>query len=151
MTAKTAHFHLTLLFLNFFCFLSGSAQDLKSHQWKDRLVLIISNGKDEATFSKQITLLTQESGGIEERKIKLYQITPATYCIGLATCKTFDSKKLFVKYSRPEIPFKIILIGLDGKIKLQGEAPINASDLFTLIDKMPMRKKALVEGINLED
>ncbi|MBD0405038.1 DUF4174 domain-containing protein [Flammeovirga sp. EKP202] len=42
--------------------------------------------------------------------------------------------------------FEVILIGLDGSIKLKQADIMTHKDLYQLIDSMPMRKKELEEN-----
>jgi hypothetical protein len=40
---------------------------------------------------------------------------------------------------------KWILIGKDGEVKFQGELPVGLSDIFSIIDAMPMRQQEIRE------
>lgn len=39
--------------------------------------------------------------------------------------------------------FRVLLVGKDGGVKLDSDAPVTPAELFTLIDAMPMRKAEL--------
>jgi hypothetical protein len=120
------------------------AQDLKQHQWNQRLLLIIANDVNADEYRQQIAGLNKESQGCNERKLHVYQILPEQYTHNkLPVTDALDwkeSDKLYKKYGTAEVDFKIILIGLDGTIKLEQEKPITAKDLFDKIDAMPMRE-----------
>ena len=55
---------------------------------------------------------------------------------------------LYKKYNTTKNPFKIILIGLDGTIKLEENQVIAPSNIFNKIDQMPMRKQELKDENN---
>lgn len=54
-----------------------SSQDLKSHQWKHRVILVIGNNQESADFKEQVSVLKKSSSGCADRKLVLYQITPS--------------------------------------------------------------------------
>lgn len=126
-------------------------QDLKSHQWKQRILLLISTKKGEEQLEEQKTLLTHDIAAIRERKIALYQVTPSTYCKNINNCQPQPSKKLFERFSNLETPFKLFLIGLDGKVKFSDQNVTAPTELFKIIDKMPMRKQELVNEIDFDE
>ena len=39
--------------------------------------------------------------------------------------------------------FQLLLIGKDGTVKLRSEKPVSISDIFGLIDSMPMRQQEM--------
>ncbi|MDP5094209.1 MAG: DUF4174 domain-containing protein, partial [Polaribacter sp.] len=51
--------------------------------------------------------------------------------------------ELFLKYNPKNTPFKVMLIGLDGGIKLAQSTVLSKEKLFAIIDGMPMRKREI--------
>ncbi len=51
--------------------------------------------------------------------------------------------KLYTKYNSNARDFKIMLIGLDGGVKLEQHKVLTSKELFSTIDSMPMRSSEL--------
>lgn len=49
----------------------------------------------------------------------------------------------FKDWTNPDSGFEILLIGLDGGVKLRQDKVIDAETLFARIDAMPMRRQEL--------
>ena len=118
------------------------SQNLGKHQWNDRVVLIFSDDKSSSKLKKQVDLFQKEKVSLEERKLKIYQFAESDFKYG------FDDswKKSTIKTKRfndKEESFKIVLIGLDGGIKLKQNTILIPEKLFIIIDGMPMRKREL--------
>lgn len=120
------------------------SQNLKSHQWKDRLLLIISKNSKDLVFREQIKALEQKQIELEERKLVVYQITAEAFRTGFKSQEEWiKSTTLFDSFSSREYPFKLILIGLDGGIKLEQFEFLSIKSLLNIIDSMPMRRTEL--------
>ncbi|MCK0146521.1 DUF4174 domain-containing protein [Arenibacter sp. F26102] len=120
-------------------------QDLKKHQWENRVVLIVSQKEDSKTYQEQITEFNRLPQELVERRIIVYQILPDRYKLMNYQLKEKDiewitSPTLFDKFVNNKEDFKVILIGLDGGIKLEKTEVLTASELFGTIDAMPMRR-----------
>ena len=113
-------------------------QTLDEHQWKDRVLLV--NGNDSAKFNKQITLLKKDVLSLKDRKLIVYKIAPLMYQKGIESNHWISSKQWYIEFKKTKKPIEIILIGLDGGVKLHQTKLLNLEKLFTLIDGMPMRK-----------
>jgi hypothetical protein len=134
-------FLLSFLTLLFFMSFTGYAQDLSHHQWKDRLVLILTADPNSEGVQEQLARFREKEEGMNERKLVLYQMTPAQFRIGLSEKGEWRSgKALFEKYKRSSSSFELFLIGLDGGVKLFRKSPVSCEELFGRIDQMPMRK-----------
>lgn len=117
-----------------------SGQVLEKHQWKERVLLVISDDKNAVDFTNQIKILKEKPSELKDRKLIVYQVTKEEYTFN---GKWVLSRKLFQKYNKKSHNFKVILIGLDGGIKLQQSKILSPEKLFTVIDGMPMRKQEL--------
>lgn len=127
---------------------STNAQDLSKHQWNDRILLVLSedfeNGKIPLEYFNQIKELNKNHDGLKDRKTVVYSVLPTEYqFINPINHKETDwikSDSLFVSFNQEKEPFKVILIGLDGTIKLTRTDFFSSKELFAIIDGMPMRK-----------
>lgn len=119
-----------------------SAQDLSQHQWKHRVLLVLSNDASSPLLKKQVAQFQQSSTGYQERKLIVYQILPHQYKLTFFPTEEnqewINSTLLFEKYGN-EASFQVLLLGLDGGIKLRQNEVLTSPSLFAIIDAMPMR------------
>ncbi len=128
-----------ILILIFLLSITITAQNLSNYKLKNRLVLVLTPSIENPKYQKQIEKLQNHLEGLEERKIKVFQITPNQYSEDF-TDNWKNKTLLYQTYKNDNPEFETILIGLDGGEKLHLEKPISAQQLFSVIDKMPMRK-----------
>ncbi len=100
-----------------------SAQNLKSYQWKNRIVLLFGKASSE-TFKKQQKLFKDEHSAIVERDMLIMNA----------------EENLKSKLSLKPGFEGVVLIGKDGTVKFSEEFLVDPKILFSLIDSMPMRK-----------
>ncbi|WP_179343538.1 DUF4174 domain-containing protein [Winogradskyella ursingii] len=121
-----------------------TAQQLEKHRWKNRLVLIITDNVESKLLKDQIKELKNNNRGLEDRKLVTYIILPKKYKIEIQGDSSWiESSNLFERYNSENETFKVILIGLDGSIKLEQNNILAAKKLFSTIDAMPMRQSEL--------
>ncbi len=98
-------------------------QDLSAYQWKKRLVILVGDTTD-VKLKEQKSVLQNHKSELVERDILILPITNTeNFQIDL------------------EANFKgLLLIGKDGGVKLKKAFPVAMTELFEIIDNMPMRK-----------
>lgn len=129
---------------------NAKAQDISSHRWENRIILIIADEPSNKELKEQMEELKVNCKGLGERNLIIYQILPDKYRIGLDEKEEWlQSSALYEKYKPKKGDFKIILIGLDGGIKIQDAKPLSSETLFATIDSMPMRQTELRKKGNL--
>ncbi len=98
-------------------------QDLSTYQWKKRLVILVGDTTD-VELKEQKSVLQNHKSELVERDILILPITNTeNFQIDL------------------EANFKgLLLIGKDGGVKLKKAFPVAMTELFEIIDNMPMRK-----------
>ena len=121
------------------------SQDLSSHQWKDRLILIIAADTNVELYQKQIIELLKDEEGLTERRVKIYNVTPNKYSLGLKERVFIQSNILYQEFKEYDSDFEVVLIGLDGEIKLRKKELLTINELFVRIDGMPMRRQEIME------
>lgn len=118
-----------------------NAQEISSHQWQDRLLLVLAEDSTNENFRNQMKILKESRNGLQERKLVVYQILPGKYKKGISKeAPWHSSDDLFKKFKFPRSKFEVILIGLDGGQKLKESKTIPIQTIFSTIDAMPMRK-----------
>ncbi|MBC8769333.1 DUF4174 domain-containing protein [Arenibacter sp. BSSL-BM3] len=123
----------------------ATSQDLKEHQWENRVVLIVSQNEDSMEFQHQIAEFNRLPKELMTRKMLIYEVLPGRYRIMNNQIKGKEnewitSTTLFDKFANKEEDFKVVLIGLDGGIKLEKTEVLTTTELFGTIDAMPMRR-----------
>lgn len=130
-----------------FAFMVGTiqGQNLQDHRWENRVLIVKSEAKAFEQYSHQRVLLDIDPAGMRERKLVVYFIAEGHYSFrnyteddqNRAPFKAVD--KRLAKYLDAKKDFQVILIGLDGGVKLEREKEITLTELFRIIDSMPMR------------
>lgn len=120
------------------------SQTLQKHQWNNRLVIVLSDELTNPLFQKQLTALTKEATACIDRKLIMYQVLPNSWSMEDFTSKTTkewqSTPTLFGQFMEKSTHFKVILIGLDGTLKEERSNYVEPQELFSIIDRMPMRK-----------
>lgn len=129
------------------------AQQLDELKWKNRVLILKSTNKNNELISRQLEAFENDKDGMVERKLVVYVIQGND--IRFIDFKSKQPKqmdkenirksgqKLFETKSESEV----ILIGLDGTVKLRQTDFLPLENLFTRIDGMPMRR-AEIRGKN---
>ena len=125
---------------------NANAQDLKSHQWENRIVLLLTKDLKDTSYKRQVSEFYENEYGLNDRKIIVYHITLDAFKKGLKGDKWQKGTTKFMTYKKSNSPFEVILIGLDGGIKLQQSEFLTAKKLFEVIDVMPMRKDEMSDN-----
>lgn len=134
---------LLMTILTIFLTLPTVAQNLNTHLWENRLVLLLDTSANRELLNRQLALLKQNEMGLSERKIVVYQFQHREYKKGLSETKEWKTQKklpaVFDEVSAKKT-FTFLLMGLDGGVKMKSHDIIELKELFTLIDGMPMRR-----------
>lgn len=117
-------------------------QNIKKHQWKKRVLLVFTTDIYGDDFKNQVLILQEHQKELLERKLVVYTFTKSEYTFNFENSWQ-KSNSLFKKYVHNLTDFKVLLIGLDGGIKLKQDTILSAEKLCTIIDGMPMRKNEL--------
>ncbi|MFP4845029.1 DUF4174 domain-containing protein [Winogradskyella sp. PE311] len=121
-----------------------NSQILNSHKWEERVVLILSHQNESSKIEEQAALLLEKKQELSERRLIVYIILNNKYKqINTDTKEWLKNKTLNKIYNPKDEAFKVILIGLDGSIKLNQNSILTPERLFSTIDGMPMRKQEL--------
>ena len=120
---------------------AGMDFDLGDYQWKNRIILIFAPSSESGAYKRQMREFEGQEDGIQDRDLILFELfEDGESRLG----NTFLPERMGPRMSRRfdvgEGEFAIILIGKDGTVKLRSNNPVATSDLFRLIDAMPMRQ-----------
>jgi hypothetical protein len=127
--------------------MTSNAQNLDKHQWENRIIIIKTTDENNAKYQKQIEEFKNEENGLLDRKLVLYKVVEDTYSFSDFNSKSMDfqtisnpSKRNLFKHKHD---FEVLLIGLDGGVKIVQQEVLTIQKLFNTIDAMPMRQNEL--------
>jgi hypothetical protein len=133
---------------------------LTLYQWKNRILVIFSDSKDNPLFQTQIQLFSKNKEGLQERDLVIFQvfekegIMPNQKSISSSDIEKLK-KRFNFSFEDDEIEKKlknkcaVFLVGKDGGTKLKIENEIlTLEKLFRTIDVMPMRQSEMREDSN---
>jgi hypothetical protein len=124
--------------------ISLNSQNLDKHQWKHRVLLLFAQDSEVEKYKAQLEAFDSNKEAFKDRKLIIYAILPEHFRGSEQTDDTWiKGSKLYSKYNSKKLPFKIILIGLDGGVKLEQTEVLSPQKLFETIDAMPMRRSEL--------
>lgn len=122
---------------------TANAQDLSSHQWNDRIILVLSDTILDEMYQKQILELQNNALGLKERKLIVYHVQPEKFKKELSNSDWNNGTNLYKTYKKTNSRFEFVLIGLDNTVKLQQSEFLTCKKLFSIIDAMPMRQSEM--------
>ncbi len=109
---------------------SGSSIDLSQFRAKNRVLLLFAPVMgDERSIRQRNTLKTHGDGVIERDLVRVD-----------VHGDEVNRRFLREQFGVPVEQFTVVLIGKDGTEKLRRSEPIDADELFGIIDAMPMRQ-----------
>lgn len=127
-----------LIFVN-----SIYGQEFNQHQLNNRVVLILTNNIKSEVFKQQLKAFNKPTKEFKERKIVSYVLLPANYQLGHPSKNWIINQEIFNEFKKTDKEFEVILIGLDGDVKLRETEFLSTERLFTIIDTMSMRKREI--------
>ena len=137
--------HLLILLL-IMTYSTAIAQKLSSHKWQDRIIIIQVNDPANQLLEKQLIELKKHKAGLDDRNLIVYQMIQNKYKKGFSNDGQWESTKDSDNIKQTDEEFEVLLIGLDGGIKLRKNEFISCQELFEVIDQMPMRQSEIRKG-----
>jgi len=136
--------HAILLILTMMITSGGIyAQDLSSHLWKDRIVVIYTIDSTSKEYTRQLSELRNDIEGLVDRKLRLYSVTPTHFKMGWEDNAWKKRNNSLEEILNTNKEFEVMLLGLDGRVKLRQDHLLSNKKLFATIDSMPMRQSEL--------
>jgi hypothetical protein len=114
--------------------------DLKQYQWKNRLLLVFAPSPEDEQYQEQLELLSNDDE-LAERDLVLFHIFESdSGFAGETRLSEEDVTKLQEQFKVEPKDFTVVLLGKDGTEKERWKRAVEASELFSLVDEMPMRQ-----------
>ena len=131
---------LAILLLAIFLLNHSTAvsQDLEDYQWKNRIILLKDNNLSSDLLQKQLMQFEIKKDELDEQNVLVFCLIESTVYDSKLVKTSLEAKTLTSQYALSD--FKgLLLLGKDGGIKLKKEFIVKPSEIFKLIDGMPMR------------
>ncbi|MGD9412785.1 MAG: DUF4174 domain-containing protein [Desulfobacterales bacterium] len=120
------------------------SMDLAQFQWKNRLLFIFAQDVSHPLFKGLQSQIAAQKAEVEERDLIVFEVPaqgPARMNTNPLDQQEADSIRNH--FAVPSNAFSLILVGKDGGIKLKRSDQVDLSEVFGLIDSMPMRQREM--------
>jgi hypothetical protein len=117
----------------------GAEPGLSTYLWKHRLLLAFG---DPVRLKQQAEAFRRTEDGARERDLLLIEV-PASgpvVVLGAPTSAQLNAAELRRAF-RVGSGFTALLVGKDGTEKLRSPRPVSLTEIFDVIDAMPMRQQ----------
>ena len=128
-----------------------NGQNLKKHKWENRILIIKTTDIKSIKYQEQLSEFKYSSEELIDRKLIFYKVTGDDFVLINHENSELNnsgkiSKNLTEKILNEKENFEVILIGLDGGIKLRQTEILIKEDLFKIIDAMSMRRNEIIRN-----
>ena len=106
-----------------------TSSELDRLRWQKRVVLIAAADETDPRISDQQRKFQNVQSELDRRDMQVFEVT--------------GSNPIRSKFGVEEKAFAVILLGKDGSVKARKSDLVDPSDLFKLVDSMPMRKEEM--------
>jgi len=141
---------ILFIFTVFISLKSVAQFGFEDYEWKNRIVLIVTDDESSPKYLEQLQEFENDNEGFSERKLLVFDIQKDKYrkiSFSGATKQVGNWRLyniLYEMFSREEVPFSVLLIGLDGGIKkVYKNEVLPKETLFEIIDGMFLRRQEL--------
>lgn len=123
--------------------------DLADYRWENRVVLIFGADEFHPKYKEQKSRFTDLHKEIEDRDLRIVTIlNEGISKVDDQVITNESAHQLREQLKISDNQFSIILIGKDGGEKIRSKEILSAEDVFSVIDKMPMRQREMRDGKN---
>jgi hypothetical protein len=120
--------------------------ELKGYLWKNRLVLVFAPSGDDARYRGLEKELREQGNAIVERDLLVFHVFEnGVSRLGRSPIDAQSAALLRDRFSVNPGQFLVVLIGKDGGEKLRRGGEVDITEIFSLIDSMPMRQREVRE------
>ena len=123
---------ILLIFLNLDSL--KSINHLSDLKWKNRVLVVVTNEKEEIK-----DLITNHNNELNEREFVVIQLDDEKAFIDYTQMSKRFSKSILKKVKNISQEVYFVLIGKDGRIKNLFSKNTGINEIFSEVDKMPMR------------
>jgi hypothetical protein len=120
------------------------SMDLTQFQWKNRLLFIFAEDANHPLFKNLQSQILAQKAEVDDRDLIVFEVpTNGPVQMGTTNLDRQQADSLRNHFDLPSDTFSLILIGKDGGIKLKRSDQVDLTEVFGLIDSMPMRQREM--------
>lgn len=114
--------------------------------WKHRVVVVFAPDSRDGSLLRQRAALAGTEAEIADRHMSVIEIVDgkASAVMGARIDVSASAMRTFLR--KQDTGFEVFLLGKDTGVKLRSGTPVTSTDLFSLIDSMPMRRQEMSAG-----
>ncbi len=121
--------------------------DLEEYKWKNRLLVVFSPSEDYARYRDLEKQLRDQEREIVDRDLLVFRVLEnGVSRLGRSPIDAQSVGLLRDRFSVNPGQFLVVLIGKDGGEKLRRGSEVDITEIFSLIDSMPMRQREMRKG-----
>lgn len=139
---------LFLLVLSTHSFASDADEIMQDLVWQHRVLIVFTPDPDGVALNKQNAILASVPDGLSDRDMVIIRVTANGDVTIKNRMHASSASSFYKRYNVRAGQFRVVLVGKDGTVKLDQSEPVTTSDLFALIDSMPMRQYEMLQDDN---
>lgn len=120
--------------------LGSAAQAMSSYQWKKRPLVVFAASPGDEALARQRAIVKSLRPAFIDRKVVVIYVEGDRVSADLGAPPGQSAAALRQRYGVGDGQFRVVLVGLDGGVKLTSSGPLSGEKLFATIDTMPMRR-----------
>ena len=118
--------------------------DLTQFQWKNRLLFIFAPDSSHPLFKHLQSQIMDQKSEVEDRDLAVFSVlAQGPSQMNTTAIDRQEADSIRDRFGISPNAFNLILIGKDGGIKLKRSEPVDLTEIFELIDSMPMRRNEI--------
>src|SRR5579883_1311597 len=122
---------------------SAFASPLDGFRWSRRPVIVFADAGGNL-YDRQVRKLRAASGGLRERDIVVIGVAGGDASALIGGPDPRQGADAFRKaYGVPSGRFEVLLVGKDGGVKFRARDLVSPSEIFRIVDAMPMRRQEM--------
>ena len=124
---------------------ADAARTMTGLTWEKRVLLVFAPADDHVERRRQRVLLDAVETGLAERDMTVIEAFADDRLAIDGQQQAAGGVGFYNRFGIRGDEFRVILVGKDGSVKLERDHPVASSDLFALIDSMPMRRYEMLQ------
>ncbi len=118
--------------------------DLDDYRWEHRVIILFTDELDDSDYLELKSQILERPEEISDRDLKVITISEmGSSLISGELINEKSAEQLRDRLNSDENPFRVILIGKDGGVKMDRTEKVSLTEINSIIDRMPMRRQEM--------
>lgn len=122
---------------------TANADAWEDYAWKSRVLVVYAPSDEVPEMAAQRMLLSGDTDAMLERDLVLIEVVGDDIKAVLGPSPDVAATELRAQHGISPDQFGLVLVGKDTGVKLRSDMPVASSEIFSLIDTMPMRRREM--------